>query len=65
MNAMSSPRTLTKRAPRLITLCLAGVVAFLTAGPARARVVEKVAAVVGNNIILASEVEEKAAPLPG
>src|SRR4051812_28111843 len=32
---------------------------------ARARVVEKVAAVVGNNIVLASEVEEKAALVMG
>ena len=31
--------------------------------PASARVVEKIAAVVGSNVILASEVEEKAAPL--
>ncbi|HVZ74381.1 MAG TPA: peptidylprolyl isomerase [Polyangia bacterium] len=36
----------------------------LLAGPAaRARLVEKIAAVVGDNIILASEVEEKAGPL--
>jgi len=35
----------------------------LTGGVAHARVVEKVAAVVGANVILASEVEEKAAPL--
>jgi peptidyl-prolyl cis-trans isomerase SurA len=33
------------------------------AGPASARVVEKIAAVVGESVILASEVEEKAAPL--
>jgi peptidyl-prolyl cis-trans isomerase SurA len=33
------------------------------AGRAEARLVEKVAAVVGDNIILASEVEEKAAPM--
>ena len=36
---------------------------LLGSRPAAARVVEKVAAVVGNNIILASEVEEKATPL--
>ena len=54
-----------RRPRRLRALCLAGVVALLTAAPARARVVEKVAAVVGNSIILASEVEEKAAPLLG
>jgi len=41
----------------LLTLASAG------ASPARARLVEKIAAVVGENIILASEVEEKAAPL--
>jgi peptidyl-prolyl cis-trans isomerase SurA len=35
----------------------------LAVSPARARLVEKVAAVVGDNIILASEVEEKAGPL--
>jgi peptidyl-prolyl cis-trans isomerase SurA len=54
-----------RRTRRLCTLCLAGIMALLTATPARARVVEKVAAVVGNSIILASEVEEKAAPLLG
>jgi len=37
--------------------------AMLTGGRAQARLVEKIAAVVGDNIILASEVEEKAAPL--
>ena len=36
---------------------------LLVAARARARVVEKVAAVVGDNIVLASEVEEKAGPL--
>jgi parvulin-like peptidyl-prolyl isomerase len=36
---------------------------MLTGGRAQARLVEKIAAVVGDNIILASEVEEKAAPL--
>lgn len=43
----------------LVALALAGV----TGGRAQARLVEKVAAVVGDNIILASEVEEKAGPL--
>ena len=38
-------------------------VAWAAGGRADARLVEKVAAVVGNNIILASEVEEKAGPL--
>jgi peptidyl-prolyl cis-trans isomerase SurA len=42
---------------------LAGALALLSSGTARARVVEKVAAVVGANVILASEVEEKAAPM--
>jgi peptidyl-prolyl cis-trans isomerase SurA len=42
---------------------LAGVVLLAPLAPARARLVEKVAAVVGDNVILASEVEEKAAPL--
>jgi peptidyl-prolyl cis-trans isomerase SurA len=37
--------------------------ALLAGGRAEARLVDKVAAVVGDNIILASEVEEKAAPL--
>jgi peptidyl-prolyl cis-trans isomerase SurA len=37
--------------------------ALALSGRAEARLVEKVAAVVGDNIILASEVEEKAAPL--
>lgn len=43
---------------------LAGAVTLtLTAGAAQARVVEKIAAVVGDSIILGSEIEEKAAPL--
>jgi parvulin-like peptidyl-prolyl isomerase len=48
-----------------LALSLLAVVAALAggAGVARARVVEKVAAVVGDSVILASEVEEKAAPL--
>jgi peptidyl-prolyl cis-trans isomerase SurA len=44
--------------------CLLSLVGLLALAPgARARVVEKVAAVVGNDIVLASEVEEKAAML--
>ena len=47
----------------------AGLVGALLAlaapGGARARVVEKIAAVVGDNVILGSEVEEKAGPLLG
>ena len=42
-------------------LALGALLAF--SGRADARLVEKVAAVVGDNIILASEVEEKAAPM--
>jgi peptidyl-prolyl cis-trans isomerase SurA len=42
-------------------LALGALLAF--SGRAHARLVEKVAAVVGDNIILASEVEEKAAPM--
>lgn len=55
---------------KLAVLCLAAAalpagLAVLTVVPsaAQARVVEKIAAVVDTNIILASEVEEKAAPL--
>jgi peptidyl-prolyl cis-trans isomerase SurA len=50
---------------RRTTLILVGATALVaaTAGRAAARLVEKIAAVVGDNIILASEVEEKAAPL--
>lgn len=52
------------RFPRAALALLAGGAAlFAAARPGHARVVEKVAAVVGANIILASEVEEKAAPL--
>lgn len=43
-------------------LALAGLV-WLGGTAAEARVVEKIAAVVGGNVILASEVEEKATPL--
>jgi parvulin-like peptidyl-prolyl isomerase len=52
---------------RLASLALGGSLALAAAlgggGRAEARLVEKIAAVVGDNIILASEVEEKAAPL--
>lgn len=56
------------RWPRAIVVAVAvglGAVAAGLVGPpvAAARVVEKIAAVVGGNVILASEVEEKAAPL--
>lgn len=48
----------------VIGLSLVGLgLGVVSPAPARARVVEKVAAVVGSNIILASEVEEKASPL--
>jgi peptidyl-prolyl cis-trans isomerase SurA len=47
-----------------VTACGLALGAMLTlCGRADARLVEKVAAVVGDNIILASEVEEKAAPM--
>ena len=46
-------------------LLLALACAPLFGGRAHARVVEKVAAVVGDNIVLASEVEEKVGPLMG
>ena len=46
-----------------LALALASAPPF--AGRAHARVVEKVAAVVGDNIVLASEVEEKVGPLMG
>jgi peptidyl-prolyl cis-trans isomerase SurA len=48
-----------RRAAAALSLALAALVS----GRGQARVVEKVAAVVGDNIILASEVEEKSAPL--
>jgi peptidyl-prolyl cis-trans isomerase SurA len=49
---------------RAATAALTLTAALLAAaGTAQARVVEKIAAVVGENVILASEVEEKAAPL--
>lgn len=51
-----------KRAAGMLAAALAGLVGLWT-GPVSARVVEKVAAVVGDSIVLASEVEEKAAPL--
>jgi peptidyl-prolyl cis-trans isomerase SurA len=41
----------------------AGFVALLAPDPAEARVVEKIAALVGDDIILQSEVEDRAAPL--
>jgi peptidyl-prolyl cis-trans isomerase SurA len=49
---------------RLSVLFLSAGLATLGAvAPAHARVVEKIAAVVGDSVILASEVEERAAPL--
>ena len=48
----------------LTTTCAAiALAALLAGGRAEARLVDKVAAVVGDNIILASEVEEKAGPM--
>jgi parvulin-like peptidyl-prolyl isomerase len=46
-----------------LAAALALAVVALGARPASARVVEKIAAVVGDSVILASEVEEKAAPM--
>jgi peptidyl-prolyl cis-trans isomerase SurA len=48
---------------RVLTLMLAAGATLAAARGAGARMVEKVAAVVGDNVVLASEVEEKAAPL--
>jgi peptidyl-prolyl cis-trans isomerase SurA len=65
------PRKIARRGPA-IAAALAGLLtlggwpigpAALGPSAAHARVVEKIAAVVGANIILASEVEERAAPL--
>lgn len=52
-----------KRSRTTIVAVIAGFALCAAAGRAGARVVEKIAAVVGGNIILASEVEEKATPL--
>jgi len=53
-----------KRATATTFTALAGALALtLMTGAAQARVVEKIAAVVGDSIILGSEIEEKAAPL--
>jgi len=48
---------------RAITLLLAAGATMAAARGASARMVEKIAAVVGENVVLASEVEEKAGPL--
>jgi len=45
------------------TLGLSVAALLCAVAPAQARVVEKIAAVVGDSVIMASEVEEKAAPL--
>ncbi len=52
-----------RRAGRAGGALLLAAAVSLTAAGARARVVEKIAAVVGENIVLASEVEEKAGVL--
>jgi peptidyl-prolyl cis-trans isomerase SurA len=49
--------------PRLAFAAAAAVALLAGGGAARARVVEKIAAVVGDSVILGSEIEEKAAPL--
>jgi parvulin-like peptidyl-prolyl isomerase len=51
------------RAPRVGLSACAVALLMLGASGAQARVVEKIAAVVDSNVILASEVEEKAGPL--
>src|SRR4029079_1889109 len=51
------------RRTRTLTLLLAAGATMAAARGAGARMVEKIAAVVGENVVLASEVEEKAAPL--
>ncbi len=59
-------QTVKRRVPTFAALAagLAGAVALtLTSAAAHARVVEKIAAVVGDSVILGSEIEEKAAPL--
>ncbi|HEX3694391.1 MAG TPA: peptidylprolyl isomerase [Polyangia bacterium] len=48
---------------RWFAAAVASSTLLLAASAARGRVVEKIAAVVGDDVILASEVEEKAAPL--
>jgi peptidyl-prolyl cis-trans isomerase SurA len=48
---------------RTYTLALAGATLLLTSAVARARVVERVAAVVGDSLVLASEVEDRVGPL--
>src|SRR5205085_7516767 len=55
--------TASRKNPARALAVIAGLLA--AASTAEARVVEKVAAVVGDSVILASEVEEKAAPLLG
>lgn len=54
-------QTLGRAKARMVAVCSLGL--LLGGASARARVVEKVAAVVGPSIILASEVEEKAGPM--
>jgi len=54
-------RPVTARGPVLFAAA-AGAVVALAAAPAGARVVEKIVAVVGDEIVLQSEVEERAAP---
>ena len=53
----------TPRTTALATWAVTLTVMSSLAAPAEARVVEKIAAVVGDSVILGSEIEEKAAPL--
>jgi parvulin-like peptidyl-prolyl isomerase len=48
---------------KTLAACALALASLAAGGRAQARLVEKIAAVVGDNIILASEVEEKAAPM--
>jgi peptidyl-prolyl cis-trans isomerase SurA len=52
-----------KQTRRVLVVLLSFAAATAVARGAAARMVEKIAAVIGENVVLASEVEEKAAPL--
>ena len=63
--SVSPSGSLRSLAPRPLGLAAAALALVLGAQRAEARVVEKIAAVVGEAVVLASEVEEKAAPMMG